>query len=76
MSATLIGRSAWRDRLGDWLEGSQVQRFMTALIVVYAVTLGMETSPALMSTAGPLLVALDTAILCVFVAEIALRMIA
>ncbi|GIX27057.1 MAG: hypothetical protein KatS3mg123_0938 [Burkholderiales bacterium] len=76
MSATLTVRRSWRDRLRDWIEGPQVQRLVTVLIVVNAVTLGMETSPALMAAAGPLLVALDAAIFSVFVVEIALRVIA
>jgi hypothetical protein len=76
MSATLTARATWRDRLRDWIEGPRPQRFVTALIVVNAVTLGMETSPVLMAAAGPLLVALDTAILSVFVVEIALRVTA
>ena len=76
MSATLSAGTAWRDRLRDWTEGPQVQRLVTALIVVNAVTLGMETSSALMASVGPLLRALDAAILSVFVVEIALRVIA
>ncbi|PZP64616.1 MAG: ion transporter [Azospira oryzae] len=76
MSATLSAGTAWRDRLRDWIEGPQVQRLVTALIVVNAVTLGMETSSALMASVGPLLRALDAAILSIFVVEIALRMIA
>ena len=37
------------------------------LIVVNAVTLALETSPGAMAAAGPLLIALDRAILAVFV---------
>lgn len=51
-----------------------MQRAILALIIVNAVILGLETSPALMASHGPLLVALDQAILAVFVAEIAARL--
>ncbi|MFP5397213.1 MAG: ion transporter [Gammaproteobacteria bacterium] len=63
-----------RRRLGAWLARAGVQRAILALIIVNAVILGLETSPALMAAHGPLLVALDQAILAVFVAEIAARL--
>ena len=47
-----------------------------ALIVINAIILALETSPAAMATAGPLLIALDTGILAIFVIELGLRMIA
>ena len=46
---------------------------IAGLIVVNASVLGLETSPAVMEQAGPLLRALDAAILAVFVVEIAAR---
>lgn len=66
--------SPLRRRLGAWLARAGVQRAILALIIVNAVILGLETSPALMAAHGPLLVALDQAILAVFVAEIAVRL--
>lgn len=50
------------------------QRGIIALIGLNAVTLGLETSPSVMAAVGPQLVALDRAILTVFVVEIALRL--
>ncbi|HEX2256449.1 MAG TPA: ion transporter [Afifellaceae bacterium] len=47
---------------------------MIALILVNAVTLGLETSERAMEAAGPLLVALDRIILAIFVLELALRL--
>ncbi|MCG8370768.1 MAG: ion transporter [Proteobacteria bacterium] len=47
---------------------------VTAVIVVNAVTLGLETWPAAMAAAGPLLLAIDTAALWVFTIEIALKL--
>jgi voltage-gated sodium channel len=44
-----------------------------ALIVVNAITLGLETSPAAMAAAGPLLTVVDGTILTIFVVEIGAR---
>jgi len=41
-----------------------------ALIVINAIVLGLETSPSAMAFAGPALLALDTAILAIFVVEL------
>jgi voltage-gated sodium channel len=70
--ATLSG---WRDQLRGFLERPTTQRTILALILVNAVILGLETSPSLMATHGPLLIALDQAILAVFVVEIAARLL-
>jgi len=51
----------------------RTERIVTALIVVNAITLGLETSPWAMANFGPLLIALDQAVLTVFVIEIAAR---
>jgi voltage-gated sodium channel len=63
----------WRRRLAAWIERPAVQNTLIALILSNAVILGMETSAALMARWGPLLLALDSVILAVFVVEIALR---
>jgi voltage-gated sodium channel len=65
-----------RARLAAFVEGPRVQRLIVALILVNAVTLGLETSPAAMAAAGPLLLGLDRAILAVFVVELALKLYA
>lgn len=66
----------WRQSLRDFLQRRSVQATIIALIVINAITLGLETVPAAMAAAGPLLVALDHAVLAVFVAEIVLRLLA
>lgn len=66
----------WRARLADWIDRPGVQHALVALIVINAVILGMETSESLMRAAGDWLVALDHAILAVFVVEIAVRVVA
>ena len=63
-----------RSRLRGILGYPQTEWIITGLIVVNAIILGLETSPAAMAAAGPLLVALDTAILSIFVVELSARM--
>lgn len=63
-------------KLKSWLATSRFERFITGLIVLNALTLGLETSPAAMQFAGPVLVALDGLILGIFVVEIGLRVVA
>ena len=62
-----------RGRLAAIAEDSRFQRAIIVLIVVNAVTLGLETSPEVMTAAGPVLVALDHAVLAIFVSELAIR---
>ncbi|TDL81341.1 ion transporter [Palleronia sediminis] len=65
-----------RARLGAWLTSPRVQNAIIAVIVVNAITLGMETSTAIMSRFGGLVRAVDMLCLTIFVAEIALKLVA
>jgi voltage-gated sodium channel len=56
------------------LSDPQTERVILALIIVNAVTLGLETIPSAMEAWGPLLHALDRAVLAIFVIELAARM--
>ncbi len=56
-----------------FIESPGFERTVTALIVVNAVTLGLETSPEIASRHGDLLHAVDRAALSVFAAELAAR---
>ena len=49
------------------------ERIIIGLILVNAVTLGLETSPAIMASYGPALLTLDKIILVIFAAEIVAR---
>ena len=69
-------RAAFRVRLGEWVESSPVQRFIISVILLNAAVMGLETSPAVMDSAGGMLVGLDTACLAVFVVEILLKLAA
>lgn len=64
-----------RARLKTFVESRGFQRSLTLLIAINAVTLGMQTSAGLMAAAGPLLMSIDDAILWIFVAEIAVKLV-
>ena len=66
----------WRARLGARVEGPAFTRFIIGLIVVNALILGLETSPRIMEAIGPVLVALNRAIVGVFVVEILVKLVA
>ncbi|MBM3375877.1 MAG: ion transporter [Betaproteobacteria bacterium] len=72
MQPTTSAPGDWRLALDQWVSQPIIQRTIIVLIVVNAVILGMETSPAIMADWGPLLLRLDSIILGVFVLEIAL----
>jgi voltage-gated sodium channel len=61
--------------LKSLVESRRFDLAITALIIVNAMTLGLETSPAVMAAWGPVLLVLDRAILAVFVAELAAKML-
>ena len=61
------------DRLRALITSPRTEKFITALIVINAVTLGLETSAWAMAQFGGVLLALDRVILAIFVAEIVAR---
>jgi voltage-gated sodium channel len=63
------------DTLRKILDSARFSRFITAVILVNAVTLGMETSPAIMDRIGPLVLMIDKICLSIFVAEILSKLI-
>ena len=66
----------WRARLAVWLQDRAFSRFIIGLIILNAAILGLETSPTIMATAGGLLIWTNKIILAIFVAEIALKLLA
>ncbi len=62
-----------RQTIAAFLESSLFRNGITAVILFNAVLLGMETSPTIMAAAGPLILALDSACLAIFVVELALK---
>ncbi|WP_417798268.1 ion transporter [Terasakiella pusilla] len=63
-----------RTSLLTWIESRNVQYFITAVIIINAITLGLETSTSLMDSYGPVLLTLDKLALGIFVVEILLKL--
>lgn len=64
------------DRLKTFLSSQRFEAAISVLIVINAITLGLETVPAAMERFAGLLLILDRAILAVFVIEVAARLVA
>jgi voltage-gated sodium channel len=62
-----------RDRVRGFIGSARFEKSITALIVVNAVTLGIETSPSVAARYGDWLYAFDRLVLAVFVVELLLR---
>jgi voltage-gated sodium channel len=62
--------------LRQFIEHRRFSQFIIALIVINAITLGLETSPGLVSRFGGWLNLLDRAALAIFTVEIALKLVA
>jgi voltage-gated sodium channel len=63
------------ERLRRVVEDPRTDRFIMGLIVLNAITLGIETSQTAMANFGGLLAAIDRIVIAVFVIELAARMI-
>ncbi|MEM6811052.1 MAG: ion transporter [Pseudomonadota bacterium] len=57
----------------DFIEGKKAITFITALILINAVTLGLETEAAIMAQYGYIITLIDQIILGVFVIELAIK---
>lgn len=69
-------RAEFGPRMASWVEAPRVQYSIVVLIVLNAITLGLETSPTVMARVGSWLLALDNFILGVFVVEISAKLYA
>ena len=65
-----------RESLADWIERPAVQRMIIGVIVFNAILLGLETSEAIMTRAGPLVTLLDRICLGIFATEILAKLYA
>ncbi len=65
---------AKRNGLREFVESRLFTAFVTAVIIVNAVTLGLETSPAVNDNIGPILHFADTAALWIFTVELLLKL--
>jgi voltage-gated sodium channel len=69
-------RSPWRIGLGKWIETGWPHHLIVILIVINAITIGLETWPAAVAVAGPALYVFDVMVLAVFVLEIITKLVA
>jgi len=65
-----------RGQVRSLVDSTWFQRTIIVLIVANAVILGLETYPAVMEAAGPLLQGVNTVLILIFAIEILLRMLA
>ncbi|WP_323005253.1 ion transporter [Pseudorhodobacter sp.] len=65
-----------RQRVAFWISKPSTQRLITAVIMFNAVLLGLDTSETVMSRIGPMISALDTLCLIIFILEISLKLFA
>jgi voltage-gated sodium channel len=61
------------ERLRQWVTSPRTERFILALIILNAITLGLETSAWVTARVGPVLEVLDTVVLAIFVLEVVAR---
>src|SRR6056297_2020093 len=69
-------RAGFRARLGRWIESAGPRNFIIALILINAVILGLETSPAIMAQVGGGLILINQVVLAIFVVEILIKLYA
>ena len=62
-------------KLQELVESRRFEMAVMVVIIINAITLGLETSPAAMAAAGPVLVFLDKAALAIFTVELLLKMV-
>lgn len=74
MTDTALQTPKLRQRLERFVYHPRVQRLILLLILINAVILGLETSPAVMAGYGGGLLLIDKAILALFVVEIGIRL--
>ena len=63
-------------KIANFVENPKVVAFIIVLILINAVTLGLETSPSAVAKYGKLLQVIDLAILIVFTVELVLKLVA
>jgi voltage-gated sodium channel len=76
MSDITMTTPDWRERLGRWIDSPWPRNFVIVLIVLNAVILGLQTSPAVRAIAGDAMHWMNGVIVVVFVVEVGLRLIA
>ena len=64
------------EKLKKFVDGKAFQGFILFVILVNALVLGLQTSSTINNAAGGILSVIDTVCLCIFIAEMLLKMIA
>ena len=64
------------EKLILWIESARIRNFILVVILINAIVLGLETSDAVMSGFGPVILAIDAICLAIFVVEILAKLIA
>ena len=67
-------QAGWSGRFQELLESARFQHTITVLIVANAITLGLETSGAIVAIAGRWLTIVDNVLLAIFVLELVLKL--
>ena len=70
------GFDIMRRRLNDWVLSKPIQWFITAVICLNAITLGLETSSVVMRHLGGVIHWVDRIILAIFVIELSIKIFA
>lgn len=70
------GIASWRVELARWVESPAIQNCIIGVILLNALILGLETSPALMQHFGGILLFIDKLCLVIFLLEISLKIAA
>jgi len=65
-----------RERLAAWIDSEKVQYFITVVIILNGIILGLETDANIVSQYGGILRVLDTICLSIFIIEIAIKLYA
>jgi voltage-gated sodium channel len=70
------GSMTLRQRIRSLVETRRFEQAITAVIVINAIGLGLETSPAIMARFGAIITMLDRAAIAIFVVELAMKLFA
>lgn len=71
-----VATEGFRARIARWVESTRIQKIVIAVILVNAVTLGMETSAGLRESIGGWLAWIDRICLTIFVVELLVKLYA
>ena len=61
-------------KLREFIESKRFESFIIVLIMINAITLGLETEQEIMDAAGPALIMIDRIILAIFTIEVLVKL--